>query len=224
MILAFCAAPLVHLRAVHGGEYLFQKRLMSLLFVSAKLLQLASRLSWLRPIDSVKLNGLHSHDGTQLLEDNKLDCGGGGKPRPDGHETTPESQRSLILGNLHHAIQSVVVDLGIRGLVHQAGSNHVEWGHRACHEESSSDGRKELGHNGLLGQACQSNHVSLGLVVAGHLSSIQHHGTRNVGVNTTVESTNSLLSQKLLGGAADGGNLQNEHNISSQCVSLKCSH
>mmetsp|Transcript_37682 Transcript_37682/g.90180 ORF Transcript_37682/g.90180 Transcript_37682/m.90180 type:complete len:230 (-) Transcript_37682:487-1176(-) len=155
-------------------------------------------------ISPQSLHGLHPHQRTQLLEDDELNSRRGCKARPDGHESSPEGQRSFIFYYLDEAVSGIGINLGVSRLVHQSRSDHIERRHGARHEESRSHRRYELRDKRGLGQACVLDHVSLGLVVACHLRSVQHHRPQNVRVDSPVETADTLMLEQILGGSNDG--------------------
>ena len=63
-----------------------------------------------------------------------------------------------------------------------------------------------MGREGSLGKSGGLDDVNLGLIVASHLGSVQDHSTGNVGVNSTVESSNTLVGEKISSGLGDGRN------------------
>ena len=146
---------------------------------------------------AVRLKSLHAHQCTELFENHKLECGGGCESRPDGEESTPESGGTLLRGDFNHTVHSVVVQLGVGGLVHQSRTDHVEGCDSTSHEETSSDGRHELRKKGLLWQTSQGDDVSFGLIVHTHLGTVEDHRTGNVGINTTIEARHTLLGEQL---------------------------
>jgi hypothetical protein len=157
---------------------------------------------------TTNLDRLHSHHATQLFKNDKLDCCSRSKSRPDRQETTPEGHGALILGNLDHAINGIIVELGIYRLVHQPSSNHVKRRHGAGHEETGRNSREELRDNGLFGQTSNSHDIPLGLIIASHFGTVQDHGTGDIGVNTAVESADSLGSIELSCCPGNGWNLE----------------
>ena len=128
------------------------------------------------------LERLHSHHGTELFENDQLQCGGGCETRPNGEESSPESEGSFLGGNLDHTVDGVVVN-GLFSLVHQSCSDHVKGSNGTGHEESGRNGGEETGGQGLLFESSQLDDVLLGLIVDSHLRTVQDHGTGNVGVN-----------------------------------------
>jgi hypothetical protein len=57
--------------------------------------------------------------------------------------STPQSE-SQSQSYLHEAVEEALVDLGVRGLVHEACAHHVEGRHGAGHEEAGAEGGHEL--------------------------------------------------------------------------------
>lgn len=112
------------------------------------------------------LQGLHAHKPPDLLEDDELQSRGGSEPAPDGDESPPEGGGALLGDDLGEAVEGVGVELGVCGLVHEAGSDHVEGGDGASHEEAGAAGRHGLGEDGGLGEAGLLDDETLDLVVA----------------------------------------------------------
>ena len=165
------------------------------------------------------LKRLHAHQSSQLFENDQLQCGGGGKSRPNGQEATPECQGSFFSGNLDHTVDGIVVDFGVRRLVHESGTDHIKGSDRTSHKESGNDGRTELRHERLFGQARDGNNVTLGLIVDSHFGTVQHHGTSDIGVNTTVESHNTGVGVQL-GSSLDHG----RHFLAGRCHETGLQH
>ena len=151
------------------------------------------------------LQGLHSHGGTELLEDDELERRGRGEARPDGNEAAPQCQRPLVAADLDKAVGGVVVDLGIGGLVHEAGADHVERADGAGHEETGRGGRQEGGDDAGALESREADDDALGLVVHAHLGSVEDHGAHDVGIDAAVESLDALAGHDLLGSTDDGG-------------------
>mmetsp|Transcript_33281 Transcript_33281/g.50949 ORF Transcript_33281/g.50949 Transcript_33281/m.50949 type:complete len:204 (+) Transcript_33281:99-710(+) len=148
-------------------------------------------------IPKVNLKRLHSHHYTKLLKDHKLQCGGRSKTRPDRDETTPQCQRALVTDDLHKTVESIIVKLRFDWLIHQARSDHIKWTHSTCHEESSSNSGQKLSSQVRLRKPGGLYNETLCLVVYSHLCSIQNHRTCDVGINTTIESTNPPVLVKI---------------------------
>mmetsp|Transcript_6276 Transcript_6276/g.13060 ORF Transcript_6276/g.13060 Transcript_6276/m.13060 type:complete len:289 (+) Transcript_6276:271-1137(+) len=164
----------------------------------------SSRPSSLKP---AVLQGLHAHKPPDLLEDDELQSRGGSEPAPDGDESPPEGGGALLGDDLGEAVEGVGVELGVCGLVHEAGSDHVEGGDGASHEEAGAAGRHGLGEDGGLGEAGLLDDETLDLVVAAHLGAVEHHRPHDVAVDATVEAPDALVAHELLGSVDDAGGL-----------------
>ena len=140
----------------------------------------------------------HTEHTTKLLKDNKLKSCCRSETGPDRHKSTPEGEWSFLSGNLDHTVNSVVVDSGIDGLVHESCTDHIERTDSAGHEETSSGSGSESGEQRASFPASSGDDNSLGLVVNSHFGTVENHRTSNVGVNTTVESSDTLVRVELL--------------------------
>ena len=66
-------------------------------------------------------------------ESTNLEASGGGKTHPNGDEAAVEAGGALGLEDFHDAVDGAAVDLGVRGLVHEARAHHVEGGDLNSH-------------------------------------------------------------------------------------------
>ena len=116
---------------------------------------------------------------------------------------------------LGEAVDGVGVDLGVRGLVHEAGSHHVEGGDGAGHEESGAGGGHGLGGDSSLAHSSLVHHNALDGVVAGHLRSVEDHRAENVAVQAAVETGETGGITDILSGRDDrrGGGAFASHHL-----------
>jgi len=140
----------------------------------------------------------HAHGLSQLLEDDQLEAGGWSESSPDWEESLVETEWSFVLQDLGEAVSEATVEWGLDWLVHQSGSDDVEWGNSAGHEETGSESRGELEWDSV-GHTQFSFAKLLAGIIAGHFSGVQDHGSHDVGLDTLVESTNTLSGMDLLG-------------------------
>lgn len=148
----------------------------------------------------------NTEDGLDLLEDDKLESGGGCKASPDRNKARIQTTRAILGDDLNSAVEEALVDLRIRRLVHQSSADHVEGSDGARHEEPSSKGRKEL-RDKTVREEFRGLDDHLDLVVARHFRPVKNHRTHDVGLNSTVESHYSLRPVQSTGGLTHGWRL-----------------
>ena len=68
----------------------------------------------------------HSHNLSELLEDDQLEAGGWSKSTPNWDETFVKAHWSFVFEDLPEAVDETVVDLSIGWLIHKSSSDDIE--------------------------------------------------------------------------------------------------
>ena len=141
----------------------------------------------------MNLNSLETAKLVQKLNRQQLQGCLRRKPRPNGNETSPQTQDPVVLDRLDGAIHKTVVNLFVRRLVHQPGAQIVRRRHGAGHEKAGHKGRGEGRAHVLALPARQFRHVAFGKVVATHFGGVENAGAHDVDFDTAVETGNALV-------------------------------
>ena len=140
----------------------------------------------------------HSSDLSQLLVDDQLEASSWGESSPNWKETLVESERALVLEDLDEAINESIIEFSVGWLVHQPGSDDIEWRHSASHEETGRESGHELARDSVFEAQLVLNDT-LASIVTGHLGGVQDHSSHHVGLDSLVETSNTLALVHLVG-------------------------
>merc|ERR1719267_137795 len=117
----------------------------------------------------------------------------GCKSCPNGYKTSIERSRPILAYNFNDTINKSRVHLGVRWLIHQFGSNHIERGDCCGHEKSGTEGGAKLCGQ-TFGYYTTTSYHSFDLIIASHFSSIKNHRSHDISLDTSIKPTDSLGS------------------------------
>lgn len=143
------------------------------------------------------LNTLESQRIVNNLNSQQLQSRLRSKPRPNRNKPPPQTQNTSLLNSLTNTIHKSIIQLLIGRLIHQLCSDHIRRGDGNSHEETSHECSSERCFNILTSPPSFFGHNSLGNIIHSHLGSIQYACSHNVNFDTTIESTDTLISIQL---------------------------
>ena len=82
------------------------------------------------------LDRFETADSVQLLNSKQLQSGLGRKSSPNGDKASPQTENTIVSHGFDQTIDKSIVNLLVRGLVHEAGSQVICWAHSASHEKT----------------------------------------------------------------------------------------
>mmetsp|Transcript_22210 Transcript_22210/g.53815 ORF Transcript_22210/g.53815 Transcript_22210/m.53815 type:complete len:214 (-) Transcript_22210:544-1185(-) len=139
-------------------------------------------------------NTLEAKRRIQKLNGEQLQRRHGSEPRPYRNESTPQARSSLLPHRPHEAIGHAIVQLFIRGLIHQIGPDTIERGHSHRHEESRQEARAECRLGRVALPSRDVDDVSLRNIVHSHLRGVQRDGPQYVHLDAPVKSRYALIA------------------------------
>ena len=140
----------------------------------------------------------HSSYLSQLLVDDQLEASSWGESSPNREEALVESKRAFVLEDLYEAVNESIIELSVGWLVHQPGSDDIEWRHSASHEETGGESGHELAGDSVFEAQLVLNDA-LASIITGHLGGVQDHSSHHVGLDSLVEAANTLAFINLVG-------------------------
>lgn len=110
----------------------------------------------------------------QELQGEQLECRLRSKSSPNGNETTPQTQDTITLHRLGQTIQCTIVNFGIRGLIHQIGTNAIKGTNGTRHEKPRHKGGTKGRTDIFAAPSRGLCNITLGHVVTTHFRGIQY--------------------------------------------------
>lgn len=139
------------------------------------------------------LDTLESERAIKSLNSKKLNGRSGSKSSPNGDEPSPEGCNSTLFYKLSSTITKSIVKFDICRLVHESGTDPVKGRDGQGHEKASQSGRTKDGSDIFSIPSSRIGNVTLGNIIATHLGGVEHTGAHNVGLESSVKATDSLL-------------------------------